>query len=213
VVVDANVERVVARLFAIAEPLPAARKAIREAAEAITPDQRAGDFAQAIMDLGARVCTVRTPTCLVCPILSQCRAKALGDPERFPAKPPKKPKPVRLGRAYWIERDGHVLLVRRPGKGMLGGMRALPDDGWNARGDGSGQPPLSGQWQSAGTVQHVFTHFALELQVLVSGCGECSDQDGECGEWWPVAQLEQAGLPTLFANAARLVMAQREDDG
>lgn len=213
VVVDANVERVVARLFAIAEPLPAARKAIREAAGTITPERRAGDFAQAMMDLGARVCTVRTPTCLVCPILSLCRAKALGEPERFPAKPPKKPKPVRLGRAYWIERDGHVLLVRRPGKGMLGGMRALPDDGWSARGDGSRESPQAGPWQSAGTVQHAFTHFALELQVLVSGGGECSDQDGECGEWWPVAQLEQAGLPTLFAKAARLVMAQREGDG
>jgi len=213
VVVDANVERVVARLFAIAEPLPAARKAIREAAGDITPGQRAGDFAQAMMDLGARVCTVRAPTCLVCPISSHCRAKVVGEPERFPAKPPKKPKPMRLGRAYWIEREGQVLLARRPGKGMLGGMRALPDDGWNARADGSDQSPQAGHWQSAGTVQHVFTHFALELQVLVSRGGECSDRVGEQGEWWPVAQIEQAGLPTLFAKAARLVMAQREDDG
>jgi len=212
VVVDANVERLVARLFAIGEPLPGSQKTIREAAGLITPQERAGDFAQAMMDLGARVCTVRAPACLVCPIAAQCKAYGLGEPERFPAKPPKRAKPTRRGRAYWIERGGHVLLVRRPGKGMLGGMRALPDDGWNARGDGSGEAPQEAQWQSAGTVQHVFTHFALELQVLVSGGGECSDRGGEHGEWWPVAQLEQAGLPTLFAKAARLVMAQREDD-
>ena len=204
VVVDANVERVVARLFAIDEPLPAARKAIRAAANTITPMLRAGDFAQAIMDLGSQVCTARAPKCLLCPLSDDCKARAAGDPARLPIKAPKKAKPVRQGRAYWIEREGKVWLVKREGKGMLGGMRALPDDGWSARADGSGEAPLPGQWQSAGLVRHTFTHFALELSVHMQR--EQSAPEGE-GEWWPVAEIENAGLPTLFAKAARLVLS------
>src|SRR5690606_1319976 len=100
---------------AIAEPLPGARKAIRAAAERITPDKRAGDFAQAMMDLGATICTARAPRCLLCPLAEGCAGRATGEPERFPVKPAKKPKPQRSGRAFWIERDGAVWLVRRPG--------------------------------------------------------------------------------------------------
>ena len=213
VVVDANVERVVSRLFAIADPLPKGRKAIREAADRITPDEHAGHFAQAMMDLGAGVCSARAPQCLLCPLTDLCEARKTGEPERFPVKPPKKAKPVRKGRAFWIEREGAVLLVRRPGKGMLGGMRALPDNGWSARGDGSGDTPLAGDWQSVGSVQHVFTHFALEMSVLVWRGEECCDPTGEHGEWWLVSGIDEAGLPTLFGKAARLVMAQREERG
>ncbi|MCB2047059.1 MAG: A/G-specific adenine glycosylase [Novosphingobium sp.] len=213
VVVDANVERVVARLFVIDESLPGARKAIREKADTITPVARSGDFAQAMMDLGARVCTSRAPACLVCPLSAHCEARSSGEPERYPVKAPKKAKPVRKGRAYWIERNETVWLVRRPDKGMLASMRALPDDGWSARGDGSGHMPRDGEWLSAGTVQHTFTHFTLELQVLVWRGGECSDPAGPTGEWWPAGQIEQAGLPTLFGKAARLVLAQKEDAG
>ena len=211
VVVDANVERVVARLYTIDEPLPAARKAIRTAADAITPDERSGDFAQAIMDLGAQVCTTRAPKCLLCPLSDACIARQQGEPERFPVKAPKKAKPVRRGRAYWIERDEAVFLMRRPGRGMLGGMRALPDDGWNARGDGTGEAPLPGDWQASGLVQHAFTHFVLEMQVLVWSGKECCDPGGFNGEWWPLARIGEAGLPTLFDKAARLVMALREE--
>src|SRR5690606_12080888 len=137
VVVDANVERVVARLFAIDEPLPGARKAIRVAADAITPAERPGDFAQAMMDLGATICTPRDPKCLLCPVSAECEGRAQGDPARLPVKAAKKARPQRIGTAFWIERKGEVWLVRRPGRGMLGGMRALPDDGWSARADGS----------------------------------------------------------------------------
>jgi A/G-specific adenine glycosylase len=196
VVVDANVERVVARLFAIAEPMPAARKAIRTATDTITPDRRAGDFAQAMMDLGATICTPRMPKCLLCPLAPDCRARAQGTPERYPVKAAKKAKPQRKGTALWIEREGSVWLVRRPPSGMLGGMRALPDDGWSARGDGSGAP--AGDWREAGLVRHGFTHFDLDLSVKVA----IGSQPLGAGEWWPLDRLEEAGLPTLFAKAA-----------
>lgn len=206
--VDANVERVVARLSAIEEPLPGARSAIRAAAEALVPADRPGDFAQALMDLGATVCTARKPRCLLCPLAGPCRARATGDPARLPVKAPKKARPTRIGTAYWIEREGpngrEVWVVRRPAKGMLGSMHALPDDGWNARADGSGEAPLAGAWQSGGVVRHTFTHFDLELGVAIYA-GELTVA-GE-GEWWPVAQIESAGLPTLFAKAARLAVA------
>ena len=205
VVIDANVERVVARLFAIDDPLPGGRKAIRARADTITPPERAGDFAQAMMDLGATICTARDAKCLLCPLSAMCEGRASGDPLRLPVKAPKKAKPHRTGTAFWIERDGAVWLVTRPGKGMLGGMRALPDDGWSARGDGHGEAPLGGAWKAAGVVRHGFTHFDLELSVVVHA-GEALQPNGE-GEWWPVETIEDAGLPTLFAKAARLVMA------
>ena len=204
VVVDANVERVVARLFAIDTPMPAARKPIRVAADAITPARRAGDFAQAMMDLGSSVCTAREPRCLLCPLAKACKARATGDPARLPVKAPKKPKPLRRGCAFWIEREGEVWLVRREGKGMLGGMRALPDDGWSARADGTGEAPMPGTWESAGVVRHVFTHAALELSVVVQRNAPAPDAEGE---WWPIDRIDDAGLPTLFAKAARLVLA------
>jgi len=209
VVVDANVERVVARLFAIDAPLPGARKPIRAAAERITPQERAGDFAQAMMDLGATICTPREARCLVCPLADQCRARALGLQGALPVKPAKKSRPERKGTAWWIEADGRVLTVIRPGRGMLGGMRALPDDGWSARGDGSGVPPIAGEWREIGLVRHGFTHFTLKLEVRAwrgRMVGELADAL-PAGEWVPTGKLAKAGLPTLFANAARLALA------
>ncbi|MBO6608670.1 A/G-specific adenine glycosylase [Altererythrobacter sp.] len=204
VVVDANVERVVARLFKIEEPLPGARKAIRERAEEVTPVQSSGDFAQAMMDLGSSICTSRDPKCLLCPAADMCQAKASGDPAKLPIKAPKKAKPERKGRAFWIERDDMVWLVTRPGTGMLGGMRALPDDGWSAQADGSGEAPGEGEIRNLGAVRHVFTHASLTLEVV-----RLNAQPIGHGEWWPLQEIENAGLPTLFAKAARLALAQR----
>lgn len=206
VVVDANVERVVARLFAIEEPLPAARKAIRDATDAITPESRAGDFAQAMMDLGATICTARDAKCLLCPLSALCQGRASGDPLRLPVKAAKKARPRRTGTAFWIEREGAVFLVTRAGRGMLGGMRSLPDDGWSARADGHGDPPLAGRWQAGGVVRHTFSHFDLELGVVIFAGEMMEELSG--GEWWPVGRLEEAGLPTLFAKAAQLVLAR-----
>lgn len=206
VVVDANVERVVARLHALDEPLPGARKAIRAAADALTPDLRSGDFAQAMMDLGATVCTARAPRCLLCPLADRCAGRRAGA-ERFPVKPPRAAKPQRRGRAFWIVRDGAVWLVRRADKGMLGGMRALPDDGWNARGDGALAPPLPGPWMPGGVVRHGFTHFDLDLQLMLYSGDDWATLAPDAGEWWALSRLDEAGLPTLFAKAARLAQA------
>ncbi len=210
VVVDANVERVVARLFAIAEPLPQARKAIRAAADTITPDARSGDFAQAMMDLGSHICITRSPRCLLCPLSEACEGRKSGEPERLPVKPPKKAVPERRGTAFWITRanakgrGAEVWLVTRPGEGMLGGMRALPDDGWTARADGSGEAPFTGAWRSCGAVRHGFTHAHLTLEVRAI---ETDVQPEGAGAWWPVARIGEAGLATLFAKAASLVLA------
>jgi A/G-specific adenine glycosylase len=197
VVVDGNVERVVARLFAVAEPLPAARGRLYALADILTPAAECGDFAQAMMDLGATVCTPRSPDCGACPLADRCRARLEGRPELYPVKLAKADKPKRQGIAYWLEHQGDVLLVRRPGKGLLGGMLALPSGAWAASaslGDGA---PAAASWNEAGAVDHVFTHFALNLRLL---CAEAETRSE--GIWWPIERLGEAGLPTLFAKAA-----------
>ena len=191
VVVDGNVERVVSRLFAVADPLPGAKPWIRALADTLTPDEGAGDFAQAMMDLGATICTPRSPDCGRCPVAEWCAARAEGRPEAYPVKAKKAAKPRREWTAYWLERDGEVLLVRRPGRGLLGGMLALPVD-----------PPAEAQWEEAGAeagaVEHVFTHFARRLRLL-----RAEARDRSAGElWWPLDTLDAAGLPTVFAKAA-----------
>lgn len=206
VVVDANVERVVARLFAIAAPLPGGRKAIRAAAETITPDERAGDFAQAMMDLGSAVCSSRKPRCLLCPLHHACAAQATGTPEAFPVKKPKAVRPHRYGTIFWLERDGTVLLVRRPGSGLLGGMRALPTGAWTDAPPELADAPVGADWQIVGErVHHGFTHFTLELAVAIATTHDALNT----GEWWPIARLNEAGLPTLFAKAADVARRAR----
>jgi A/G-specific adenine glycosylase len=207
VVVDANVERVVARLFAIENPLPEARPAIRDACDQITPAARPGDFAQAMMDLGATICTARKAACLTCPLIGACKGHAQGIAETLPIKPAKAVKPNRTGTAYWIEKDGHVWLVKRPDKGMLGGMRALPDDRWAARRNGDSRPPFEAEWRILNEpVLHVFTHFSLTLSLaLTSSPVQAGALEG--GEWWPVKSLDSAGLPTLFMKAAKLAIS------
>jgi A/G-specific adenine glycosylase len=187
VVVDGNVERVVSRLFAVEEALPAARETIYALTDRLTPDDRAGDFAQAMMDLGSAICTPRSPDCGRCPVAFACVARRRGDPERFPVKAAKAPKPRRQDVAYWLEHRGEVLLVRRPAKGLLGGMLAFP----------TGEAPAQAEWREAGSVDHVFTHFALTIRLLCADAQERGD-----GIWWPVERLHEAGLPTLFGKLA-----------
>ena len=199
-VIDGNVERVVARLFAAEKPL------IRAHAAALTPNERPGDYAQAMMDLGATICTPRDPACAICPVSAHCRAFALGRTDAFPVKPPKATRPHRRGYAFWAEAEGHVLLVTRPAKGLLGGMRALPTSDW---GDSPGldQAPVAADWRLIeGSVRHVFTHFSLDLGVAAATV-ERLNLSG--GEWWPLDRLDEAGLPTLFDKAARLALESR----
>jgi A/G-specific adenine glycosylase len=186
VVVDANVERVVSRLFAVEEALPGARETLYGLANRLTPDDEAGDFAQAMMDLGATICTPKAPACGRCPLARCCEARARGEPERFPVKARKAPRPRRAGTAYWLEHEGRVLLVRRPASGLLGGMLAFPEE-----------PPAEARWTDAGAVEHVFTHFALTMRLLCAA----SDAPPE-GIWHPIDGLRDAGLPTLFARLA-----------
>ena len=204
IVIDGNVERVVTRLHAIATPLPAARAAIRAQLHAIVPADAAGDFAQAMMDLANRICTPRNPQCLVCPLRSACAGAASGDPTRYPVKPPRRARPVRHGTAWWIEAEGEVLTVIRPTKGLLGGMRALPSCDWR----GNSVAPLDGAWHDLGTVMHGFTHFELLLTVQAL---RLPAKPALAGDWLDVAQLDGAGLPTLFDKAAILARARMDE--
>ncbi|MBS0285238.1 MAG: A/G-specific adenine glycosylase, partial [Proteobacteria bacterium] len=142
VVVDANVERVVARRF-----MAAGKAAVRAAAETITPDERAGDFAQAMMDLGATVCTPRNARCMLCPLAVDCAARKEGVQESYPGKPARKARPQRYGTIFWLERGGEVLLVRRPARGLLGGMRALPTGPWREDRPGLEDAPVAVGWR------------------------------------------------------------------
>ncbi|MCH4152840.1 MAG: A/G-specific adenine glycosylase [Sphingobium sp.] len=216
VVVDANVERVVSRLFAIEAPLPTSRPAIRDATDAITPERRAGDFAQAMMDLGSSLCLPRNPQCLLCPLRESCAAHLEGRAEAYPVKPPKKDKPHRLGRVWWLERaDGYVWIERREAKRMLGGMTGLPTSAWDKRDSdkrspSKPEPPLAGEWTALNQpVDHVFTHFRLTLTVERLRVTDARPEGA--GQWWPLARIGEAGLPTLFAKVARAVMEGGDD--
>lgn len=196
VVVDANIERVIARHRLITTPLPAAKREIRAELAPLVPQHRPGDFAQGLMDLGATICTPRAPACSICPIMADCRARGRADLESLPVKLPKKAKPQRHGVAWWIEEDGRIWLVRRPDKGMLGGMRALPGDAWT-----DSPPSESGIVH----VDHGFTHFDLRLTLVRR---KAPDSAAE-GEWWPLSALDAAGLPTLYR---KLTDKMRERD-
>jgi A/G-specific adenine glycosylase len=194
-VMDTNVERVVARLHAIEAPIAESKPRLRELLDMMTPVERAGDFAQAMMDLGATICRPKSPDCPACPLNAGCSAFASGEPERFPAPKRKAVRPTRYGVAHWIERSGSVWLVRRPAKGMLGGMAALPGPGWT-------DEPAPTETALV-HVSHVFTHFRLELAVVGS--------DSPTGEgWWqPLDRLVDAGLPTLYRRAADSALEAR----
>ena len=186
--IDTNVERVVARLHGLT-----GKAAVREAARAMVPTGRAGDFAQAMMDLGATICRPKAPLCGACPLAADCQAMALGAPEDFPAATPRKARPRRFGIAWWVERDGGVWLVRRPAKGLLGGMAALPGTEWRDE-----PAPVA----AIACIRHVFTHFALELAVV------STDEPAGEGWWQPLDRLDEAGLPTLYRRAAEAALAR-----
>ena len=164
-VVDGNVERVTARLFAVQTPLPAAKRELAALAATLTPARRPGDFAQAMMDLGATICTPRSPACGICPLIELCAARAQGIAADLPRRAPKQARPVRHGLVWVASSPQAVLVERRPARGLLGGTLGFPTTGW----DGTDlAPPFAADWHKAGEVRHVFTHFDLRLRVLTA---------------------------------------------
>ena len=196
--VDGNVERVVARLFAERAPLPAAKPRLRALAAALVPAERPGDFAQAMMDLGAVLCTPRRPRCVLCPWRDDCAALALGIAEDLPAQAEKPERPQRFGFAFWLTRpDGAVLLRRRPEQGLLGGMIELPSTPWRgapcSESEALDAAPIATAWTALpGTVQHGFTHFRLELVVLAGKTDEPIP-----GIWARPSEFKNYAFPTL----------------
>ena len=204
--VDGNVERVVARLFAVETPLPDAKTELRALAAGLTPDRRPGDFAQAMMDLGATLCSVRNPNCLLCPWVEACQGRAAGLEADLPRRRPKAEKPTRHAVAFFITRpDGAIYLRRRPEKGLLGGMMEPPSTAWRQelRGEAEveAEAPMAGPWRVLpGGVRHVFTHFAFEVKVWAAVVSErppglAGDRDGR---WVLPDALGEEALPSVM---------------
>ncbi len=204
--VDGNVERVVARLFAVQEPLPACKAELKQLARTLTPAARSGDHAQAMMDLGATICTPKRPSCERCPLSHGCRARALGIADGLPRRSAKPERPVRRGIAFLaLREDGHVLLRKRPETGLLGGMLEVPSSEWRET-DVSFQKaaqsaPVRGNWTAVpGVVVHVFTHFRLEMQVYRTVVEVTSKgaRDPKKGQWVARRNLDRVALPSVM---------------
>jgi A/G-specific adenine glycosylase len=194
-VVDGNVERVISRLFALQTPLPQSKPEIWRLAETLTPQDRPGDYAQAVMDLGATICTPKSPACGICPLMALCHARQQGIQAELPRKTPKPAKPTRQG-TLWLVRNGPLWLVEiRPERGLLGGMTGFPGDNW----DGAGGPaPVQAAWREIGEVRHTFTHFHLILQVHLAETAANPTR----GQF---TALDPGSLPTLMRKAFDLV--------
>jgi A/G-specific adenine glycosylase len=202
VVVDGNVERVVTRLFTVEEPLPGAKPRIRALADGLTPAERPGDFAQAMMDLGATLCTPKSPACGLCPWREPCLARREGTQETYPRKEKKASGTLRRGAAFVARRaDGAILVRTRPPRGLLGGMTEVPNTTWSAGHDHAGDlgfAPVPGSWRKLiGPVSHVFTHFPLELAVYVADVGAATAAPAEC-RWLAPDDIAGAAFPTVM---------------
>jgi A/G-specific adenine glycosylase len=213
--VDGNVERVVSRLHAVGEELPAAKPRIKALAISLAPAQRHGDFAQALMDLGATICTPKKPACTLCPWNEPCLARRRGDAERFPRKAPKREGQLRRGAAFVLLRaDGAILLRTRPDKGLLGGMSEVPGSDWTHDFDQAqalDAAPAKTKWRRlAGTVTHVFTHFPLELTVYLASAPRTM-QPPKGARWTNIATLGGEALPNLMRKV--IAHALGEDHG
>ena len=209
-VVDGNVERVMARLHAVEAPLPGAKKELVRLARDLTPRHRPGDYAQAVMDLGATICTPRSPACGICPWMHACAGRAAGIAATLPRKAPKKSQPVRYGIA-WIGRreDGAWLLETRPESGLLGGMLGWPGTDWSDA--PRGEPPAEADWRDPGAeVRHTFTHFHLRLALRLARLP--LDAAPARGDFVPAAAFRPASLPTVMRKAYDLAAPLLADD-
>lgn len=214
-VMDGNIERVTARLFAVTDPLPGAKPMLKRLVGGFTPSRRPGDFAQAMMDIGATICTPRRPKCSLCPLSDRCVGRARGIAEDLPAKAPKAEKPTRRAVAFWItDPDGAVLIRQRPDKGLLGGMMEIPSSDWHPQAMPAvdqvrGQAPVAVRLRPlTGLVRHTFTHFHLELTVAV---GRASGQAPvAAGRWVAIDRLGDEALPTVMRKIVRHALAQAD---
>lgn len=213
-VMDGNIERVLARLFAVRDPLPGAKPALKALAVRLTPEKRPGDYAQAAMDLGATVCTPRNPACVLCPWRGDCQAAHLGIAEDLPAKTAKPERPLRRGVAFWtLRKDGAVLVRRRPDKGLLGGMMEIPSTPWRDGGtwsldEAAGHAPaeVASSWRPLpGLVSHTFTHFHLEITVATASVRK---PELALGLWCPLEDLPKQGFPTIMRKIVRHALAK-----
>ncbi len=202
---DTNVLRVGARLFAVDQPLPGARPAIQAYMQPLVPSGRPGDFGQALMDLGATICTAATPDCQRCPLQPWCLAHQHGRAEELPRRLPRTARPRRFGSAWWIEHGGQVALVHRPATGLLGGMMGLPGTGWGAT--PVYELPFPANWQTMPTIRHAFTHFELHLALFAVRPAVRPQLDQPL-IWQPRDRLD--GLPSLYARAVRTILATME---
>ncbi len=205
--VDGNIERVVSRLYAVEEPLPRAKPRIQELASTLLGPARAGDSAQALMDLGSSICTPKKPACALCPLNEDCAASLRGDQETFPRKAPKKSGELRRGAAFIVTRGAELLVRSRPEKGLLGGMTEVPGSEWLAGQDDEAalqQAPalkaISRWHRKAGVVTHVFTHFPLEL-VVYTATVPPRTRAPEGTRWVPVATLADEAFPNVMRKA------------
>lgn len=197
--IDGNVDRVFARLLAAKGEWKSEKAAIASIVRALVPADRPAEFAEALMDLGATICTPKSPNCLLCPVRAWCAAQAEGDPERYPLKPAKKPKPRRFGEVYIATRGRDVLTERRPETGLLGGMRGLPTSDWTEAGNSARLGWVPDDAEALGQVRHVFTHFELHLDVIPI---ELEDAP-ESFDWTPRSKAADA-LPSVFRKALKL---------
>ncbi|WP_300528450.1 A/G-specific adenine glycosylase, partial [Maricaulis sp.] len=200
-VVDGNVERVMTRMWRIETPLPKAKREIKQIAATIADPQRSGDYAQAIMDLGATVCMPKSPNCLLCPWSEACQGRAAGDVLSYPRKEKKKPKPVRRGTAWLVRRENRIWLRQRPDQGLLGGMMEIPSTEWSETPAPAAQPPFMADWQTRGEVRHIFTHFELRLEVREADARP--DWEPEEGVWAERDRLGDHALPSVMRKVAK----------
>lgn len=208
-VLDGNVERVMSRLYDVHTPLPAAKPELFELAAALTPRERAGDYAQAVMDLGATICTPKKPACGLCPWRDPCKARLAGTHLELPKKTPKKKKPIRKGIAYIAKRvDGAYLLETRPEKGLLGGMLGWPQSDW-IEADPTDTPPMKAQWKTLeGEARHTFTHFHLRLTVKTALVP--MDRATLVGTFVEPDEFDPTDLPTVMRKAFDLASGGRK---
>ena len=187
-----------ARIYDHHTPLPAAKAALTELATGLTPQKRAGDYAQAVMDLGATICTPKNPACGICPWRGPCAARKAGTAADLPKKTPKKPKPIRLGTVYLARRvDGAMLLERRPDSGLLGGMLGWPGSDWAEGAVPDHSPPIRAEWKDIGTeARHTFTHFHLRLRVMTALVP--MDRTATRGDFVTREDFSPSDLPTVF---------------